>query len=170
MPFAVLVVCSVCSVACTAAGTSTTPTANGGVGGNGAGGGFFTSTPVHRSPVPSSSVGSPVQPAPAPTGFHIVSWKSASGDLALTATTGDAKFPAAIDIRVLASPDQSASINWTVICTKDFGAGSKSGKLTAKTPVTKQLELPMPSPDDCILTGFAQLSRSGEVTIEFLAR
>jgi len=71
-------------------------------------------------------------------------------------------------MRVLARPNQRVDANWVVICSKGFGAGSKSGKFAYRTPITQRLRMPMVRPDDCTVSGGAQLQRSGRVTVLLL--
>jgi hypothetical protein len=53
----------------------------------------------------------------------------------------------------------------TMVCSKGFGAGSKSGRFAGRTPITRRMAMPMRSPDDCNVSGSGQLSRSGRVTV-----
>jgi len=99
---------------------------------------------------------------------RVIGRASASGDYAIALADGQATKPRAILIRVLARPNQSVSGNWTMVCSKGFGAGSKSGRFAARTPLTRRLRMPMSRPDDCSVSGSAQLKRSGRITVLLL--
>jgi hypothetical protein len=99
---------------------------------------------------------------------RVIGRASASGDYAIALASGQATKPGAILIRVLARPNQSVSGNWTMVCSKGFGAGSKSGRFTGRTPITRRLRMPTSRPDDCTVSGTAQLKRSGRVTVLLL--
>jgi hypothetical protein len=104
----------------------------------------------------------------AQTALRVIARKSASGDYAIALAGGRAAKPTAMYLRVLARPNQGVSANWTMVCSKGLGAGSKSGGFKARTPVTRRLRMPMTRPSSCILSGSAQLNRSGRVTVLLL--
>jgi hypothetical protein len=91
---------------------------------------------------------------------------SASGDYAIAQASGNVKKPGTIRVKVTASPRQKVSVNWTMVCSQpDGGAGSKDGKFTAKTPVTRTLKKPAKKVTDCTVSALAQLSDSGKIKI-----
>jgi hypothetical protein len=104
------------------------------------------------------------------TALRVIGRKSASGDFAIALAGGRAKKPTALYMRVLARPNQRVDANWTMVCGKGFGAGSKSGRFAYRTPVTRRLRMPMTRPDDCTVSGSAQLKRSGRVTVLLLTQ
>jgi hypothetical protein len=102
------------------------------------------------------------------TALRVIGRKSTSGDYAIALASGRARKPTALYMRVLARPNQRIDAAWTMVCSKGFGAGSKSGRFSASTPVTRRLRMPMTRPDDCTVSGSAQLRRSGRVTVLLL--
>lgn len=102
------------------------------------------------------------------TALRVIGRKSASGDFAIALASGRANKPTALYLRALARPNQGVDANWTLVCSKGLGAGSKSGRFSARTPVTRRLRMPMARPNSCIVSGGAQLRRSGRVTVLLL--
>jgi hypothetical protein len=100
--------------------------------------------------------------------LRVIGRKSASGDFAIALASGRANRPTALYLRVLGRPNQGVSANWTMVCSKGLGAGSKSGRFSVTTPVTRRLRMPMTRPSSCIVSGGAQLRRSGRVTVLLL--
>jgi hypothetical protein len=101
---------------------------------------------------------------------RVIGSASAGGDYAIANASGTAKHPHQVYVRVLAKPAQAVRGAWTLVCSKGFGAGTKSGTVTGRAPFTKPLKLPMKNSDQCIVSANAQLSRSGTVTVQILAR
>jgi hypothetical protein len=100
--------------------------------------------------------------------LRVIGGKSASGDFAIAFASGRAVKPTALYMRVLGRPNQGVNANWTMVCSKGTGAGSKSGRFSVTTPVTRRLRMPMTRPSDCVVSGGAQLRRSGRVTVLLL--
>jgi hypothetical protein len=100
--------------------------------------------------------------------LRVIGRKSASGDFAIAFASGRAAKPTAVYMRVLARPNQTVNANWTLVCSKGLGAGSKSGRFSARTPATRRLRMPMSRPNSCIVSGGAQLRLSGRVTVVLL--
>ena len=71
--------------------------------------------------------------------------------------------PVSITAGVWASPRQGITGNWTMVCTKGNGAGSKSGKFSGRTTVHVTLKFPMTKPDSCTVAVIASLNRSGRI-------
>lgn len=90
-----------------------------------------------------------------PAGMRVIGTASASGDFAAAVATGSAKRPTALYLRILASPRQRVTGNYATVCTKNSGAGSKSGQFAGTAPervtaqtaksrrLTRQRELPV---------------------------
>jgi hypothetical protein len=106
----------------------------------------------------------------AETALRVIGRKSASGDYAIALASGRAKKPTALYMRVITHPNQHVTANWTMVCSKGFGAGSKSGSFAHRTPVTRRMRMPMTRPDDCTVSGTAQLGRSGRIIVLLLKR
>jgi hypothetical protein len=94
--------------------------------------------------------------------------KAASGDYAVALASGTARRPRRLYVRVSAEPSQEVDGAWSMVCSRGFGAGSKSGSFSARTPVRRTLRKPMNRPDDCTVSASAQLSRSGRVRVTLL--
>jgi hypothetical protein len=100
--------------------------------------------------------------------LRVIGKASASGDYAIAIASGRAKRPAAIYARVTSRPLQTISGHWTVVCSKGFGAGSKSGSFKGRSPIQRRLRLPMARPDDCTVSTSGSLNRSGRVVVTLL--
>lgn len=100
---------------------------------------------------------------------RVVGTASAAGDYASAIASGSADNPSKLRVRVTSVPRQSVNVNWTVVCTKGFGAGSKSGQFTARTPTTRAMRMPMSRPDNCTVSAGGFLERSGSLRVVLLA-
>jgi hypothetical protein len=77
---------------------------------------------------------------------------------------------------VISKPRQVVSGSWTVVCSRGYGAGSKSGNFSQQTfpvngvnLVTYGIKLPMAHPDSCTVSASAQLDRSGRINVQLFA-
>jgi hypothetical protein len=102
--------------------------------------------------------------------WKVVASKRASGDFAIALAAGNASHPLVIAVRVFAVPNQSVSGNWTMVCSKGLGAGSKSGRFVGRTPLLRLTRMPMSRPNNCTASAGAQLSKSGTVRVQILKR
>ncbi len=110
-----------------------------------------------------------VAPAPAVTYKRIAS-KTASGDFAVVIASATAKRPKGIYVAVTAVPRQPVSVNWSVVCSRGTGAGSKSGDYTTSSSAKRKLRLPMLKPDSCSVSAGGQLERGGKITVRLYKR
>jgi hypothetical protein len=110
---------------------------------------------------------------------------STSGDYATTIASGTATRPRHIFAVFNTSKPQWLDIDWTMVCSRGYGAGSKSGSVRryssvlpgvraptgGKGPwsISPDFRMPMARPDDCTVSAGAQLTRSGRLVIQILA-
>lgn len=106
----------------------------------------------------------------APLKERVFGKATASGDYAIAIASGNVDRPRAILVRVTATPRQTVGVNWTVVCSKGFGAGSKSGAFKARAPVTRPVKLPMRQPDNCTASAGGSLDGSGRVVVSLIGR
>jgi hypothetical protein len=99
---------------------------------------------------------------------RVIGRASASGDFAIALASGRARNPDAVFARLTSRPSQRVEGSWTMVCSKGFGAGSKSGRYAARTPFTRRLRFPMTNPSDCTVSASGQLARSGRVVVTLL--
>jgi hypothetical protein len=111
-----------------------------------------------------------VLPASAVTPWRVFKTGRASGDFATTVVGGSVRRPAQLGVRVLARPNQAITGNWTMVCSRGFSAGSKSGQFAGRTPITRAARFPMRRPSRCTLSAGAQLARGGRLTVQLLRR
>ena len=105
------------------------------------------------------------------SGLRVFGRESASGDYAIAIATGGVKRPKQLFVRVLASPRQRVDGNWTMVCSKGLGAGSKTGRFRGRSPLTRAMRFPMRRPDDCSVSAAGALtSGSGRITVLLLKR
>jgi len=95
---------------------------------------------------------------------------TARGDYATTIADGDVNNPTAIWVKIKARPNQKADGNWSMVCDKGVGAGSKSGSYSGTTPYVRRLKMPYSRPDSCIVSALGSLSNSGKIIVILLAR
>ena len=121
------------------------------------------STPGHTTThVTSSHAVSPPPPNP---GLAQVATAHASGSYAVAQASGDVNNVTTIQLHLLASPPQDATVSWDMVCQESGGgAGSKSGQADLHLPTTHTLPLPGPS-HSCAVSANAQLSGSGTVRV-----
>jgi hypothetical protein len=116
-----------------------------------------TKTVTTTAPAPSSTA--PAAPLGSVGSGH------ASGDFAVAQASGTVANPSRIELRVVASPPQAATVTWTMVCQEaGGGVGSKSGQTTLQLPTTESLPLPAPS-NSCDVSVNSQLSGSGVLQI-----
>lgn len=102
--------------------------------------------------------------APAPVPTHQIK-NGASGQFAVAHTNGTFKRPTQIVLKVAASPSQSGTVFWAIVCAESSGhVGHKQAQSTMQLPTTETLSVPTPS-KYCNASANVQLSRSGTVTI-----
>lgn len=97
-------------------------------------------------------------------GYHAGSCR-AQGDFAVCDASGNASHPVTIRVHVSATPRQSVLVSWDTVCSKGFGAGSKSGQFHARTTVNRVIRHPYIHPDSCTVAAGAQLSSGGKVHV-----
>jgi hypothetical protein len=100
--------------------------------------------------------------------LRVVGKSSSWGDYPITFAGAFVKRPAALYVRVLASPSQNVDGNWTLVCSKGYGAGSKTGRFSGRSPILRQMRFPMAHPDYCTVAASGSLSKGGRVTVEIL--
>ncbi len=108
-------------------------------------------------------------PASATT-YKKIGQKSASGDFAIAIASGTAKHPKGVYVAVFATPKQKVSVNWTLICSKGLGAGSKSGDHETSSNAKRKMRLPMGSPDSCTVSAGGSLARGGKIRVVLYQR
>lgn len=85
----------------------------------------------------------------------------ASGEFAIAQASGTTRDPSKIFAKVTSKPRQQVSGAYSVVCSKGFGAGTKSGSIKGRTPLVRRLRLPMGNPDSCTAAANAQLQDGG---------
>lgn len=93
-----------------------------------------------------------------------------SGDYAVTVASGNANHPHAIYVVVGSAPHQHVTGSWANVCSRGFGAGSKSGDFSGRTPLVRKLRFPMRRPSSCTASASAQLADSGRIKVALYKR
>lgn len=94
----------------------------------------------------------------------------ARGDYAVAQASGSINHPKRIWVKVKSRPRQRTDGAWSMTCTKNSGAGSRSGRHSGTTPYRQRLRMTYPQPDSCSVAANAQLSGSGRIIVILLAR
>ena len=102
--------------------------------------------------------------------YKLIGSKSATGDFAIALASGTARAPTAVYVAVIATPRQSVSVNWTLVCSKGAGAGSKSGAFTTSSSAKRKLKLSTTNPDSCSVSAGGQLARGGKIVVRLYKR
>lgn len=100
--------------------------------------------------------------------LRVIGRGSSSGDFATVIASGTAKRPSVLYARITSRPRQRVTGNWTMVCSKGFGAGSKSGSFAGRTPIQRRLRFPMTRPASCTVSAGGSLDRSGRITVTLL--
>jgi hypothetical protein len=96
--------------------------------------------------------------------------ESARGDYAIATASGTAHKPRTIHVQVRTRPGQEFDANWSVTCSRGFGAGSKDGSFTGFGTRAKRIRLPMRRADTCYVAATGQLEDSGRIVISLHSR
>src|SRR5580704_2227841 len=88
---------------------------------------------------------------------------SASGDYATCVADGTAARPRYVYVHVVSDPAQQVQVYWSMVCTKNDGAGGSSGSFTATTTVRRLVHHPYSRPDSCSVAADAQLAGGGHL-------
>ena len=98
-------------------------------------------------------------------GAHFGKSGKANGDFAVAVASGNVRHPHKIFAKVTSHPARGVDGAWTVVCSRGFGAGSRSGNLGGHTPLIKRLSQPYANPDTCTASADAQLRDTGSVRV-----
>jgi hypothetical protein len=99
---------------------------------------------------------------------RVVGSARASGDFATAIASATVNRPTRLSLRIIAKPRQRVDGNWTLVCSKGMGAGSKSGTVAGRSTLTRPMRFPMARPDSCTAAGSGSLSGSGRLTVQIL--
>jgi hypothetical protein len=102
--------------------------------------------------------------ASTPRVYHAGSCR-AQGDFAVCVASGTATRPAKIVLHVSASPGQHVDGAWDSVCSRGFGAGSRSGSFSGHAPLTRIIRRSYVYPDSCDVSADAQLGTGGRLHI-----
>jgi len=95
---------------------------------------------------------------------------SASGDYAIATASANTKRPSAIYVAVTTTPRQAVDVSWSLVCSRGFNAGSKSGQYTTSSTKRRKLRLPMSRVDSCTVSALGQMSAGGKVVVRIFKR
>jgi hypothetical protein len=102
--------------------------------------------------------------------WRIIAQGQASGKLTVAAASGTAMRPAAIQLKVKASPNLRTVAGYSIQCRKGAKKRRGSGKVSGRTPLTEAVTLPMAHPDMCVVVASATLATTTRLTITIRAR
>jgi hypothetical protein len=88
---------------------------------------------------------------------------SASGDYATCVADGTATRPRYVYVHVTSDPAQQVQVYWSMVCTRNAGAGGSSGSFTATTAVRRLVRHPYSRPGSCSVAADAQLAGGGHL-------
>jgi hypothetical protein len=91
---------------------------------------------------------------------NVAGFCDGSGAKATCTDTQTMTAPTSVTVGVTASPNQSASVNWTASCTLSGQTVKTSGGSASQTPVTDAIVLPFTSPDQCTVSATVTLPNS----------
>jgi hypothetical protein len=91
---------------------------------------------------------------------NVAGFCDGSGAKATCTDTQKMTAPTSVTVGVTASPNQSASVNWTASCTLGSQTAATSGGMVSQTPITDAIMLPFTSPDQCTVSATVTLPNS----------
>src|SRR4051812_22092623 len=100
---------------------------------------------------------------------HKVGQGTAHGDFAVAVASANVNHPHALYVRVKSRPHQRASGAYTVVCSRGFGAGSKSANFHGRTTFYRRMRMPYHRPSSCSVSADAQLSHGGFIKVQIYA-
>ena len=104
------------------------------------------------------------------SGWKIIGQGKASGKYTVAAASGTAIRPAAIQMKVTASPNLRTVSGYSIQCRKGSKKRRGTGKATGRTPITKAVALPIAHPDSCAVVASATLAATTKMTVTIVAR
>jgi hypothetical protein len=104
------------------------------------------------------------------TGWHVIGQGIATGHLTIAAASATAVRPAAIRMRVTASPSVRTVAKYSIHCRKGPRKGKGAGRAIGRTPITQAIALPFAHPAVCTVVASATLPSTTKLTVTILAR
>jgi hypothetical protein len=104
------------------------------------------------------------------SGWRIIAQGKAVGELTVVGASGTAIRPAAIRLKVTASPNIRTIAVYSIQCRKGSRKKRDTGKAHGRTPITTNVVLPIARPDSCVVVASATLATTTRMTITILAR
>ncbi len=104
------------------------------------------------------------------SGWKIIARGKASGRYTVAAASGTAIRPAAIRMKVTASPNIRTVGGYSIQCRKGTKKKKGTGKANGMTPITKAVVLPFAHADSCVVVASATLASTTKMTVTILSR
>jgi hypothetical protein len=104
------------------------------------------------------------------SGWKIIGQGKANGKFTVAAASATAIRPAAIEMKVTASPNIRTVGGYSIQCRKAAKKKKGVGKASGMTPITKTIVLPIAHPDSCSVVASATLPTATRMTVTILAR
>ena len=100
---------------------------------------------------------------------RVLATKSVSGDYGTVVLSGSLSPPATVftpfEARVTVTPDQPVDVRWSVVCSGDGRAASKSGKEQVFSLMAARIEVPFLGADSCSVSAVASMHRGGTLNV-----
>ena len=104
------------------------------------------------------------------SGWKIIGQGKANGKYTVAAASGTAIRPSAIQMKVTASPNIRTVGGYSIQCRKGTRKKKATGKASGRTPITKQVVLPITHPESCVVVASATLPTTTKMTVTIFAR
>lgn len=101
--------------------------------------------------------------------WHIIGQGVASGRFTVAAASATAIRPAAIRMKVTASPNIRTVARYSINCRKGSTRKKGTAKVSARTPIVKVVTLPLARPSVCVVVASATLPSQTKLTVTILA-
>jgi hypothetical protein len=101
--------------------------------------------------------------------WRIIAQGKATGKFTVAAASGTAMRPTAIQLKVTASPNIRTVAGYSIQCRKGRKKSRGTGKVIARTPITKAVRLPLAQPASCVVIASATLPTTTKLTVTIRA-
>jgi hypothetical protein len=91
---------------------------------------------------------------------------SSSGKFAVAFGVGSATRPRRLSLRIESKPEQWITAVWVVTCHRGLALETNSASASGRSPLVRQLSLPLMSPERCSIFAGGQLEGAGAIAVK----
>jgi hypothetical protein len=95
---------------------------------------------------------------------------SSAGRNAVAFAVADTERLRDVRLRIVSEPGQWVTAVWVVTCHRGLALETKDGSASGRSPLVRDLSLPLARPDRCSIFGGGQLEGTGRISVDVTAR